>query len=180
MLAREALHAHIGPPIDRIFRLLVPDADDAHVMGLVEAFRERYLQEGYAENVLYEGITGMLRSLGYMRLRCGVCTSKRQDIAERVLEHFAIAHHFALVDGGDVGIDKSDQLARLARDGRLAANAVMVGDRASDLEAAHANGLLAIGVAWGFGSRDELESARPFAIADSPLELNALLQARLF
>jgi phosphoglycolate phosphatase len=35
----------------------------------------------------------------------------------------------------------------------------MVGDRRHDVEGAHANGLEAVGVLWGYGSRAELEAA---------------------
>lgn len=35
----------------------------------------------------------------------------------------------------------------------------MVGDRRHDVEGAHANGLRAVGVLWGSGSRAELEAA---------------------
>ncbi|MBZ5762881.1 HAD hydrolase-like protein [Rhizobium sp. VS19-DR104.2] len=36
---------------------------------------------------------------------------------------------------------------------------VMVGDRRYDIAGAHANGILGIGVLWGYGSQEELESA---------------------
>ena len=55
------------------------------------------------------------------------------------------------------------------------ADAVMIGDRAHDVEGAHQHGIPCIGVTWGFGSRAELEAAGAEYIADTPEELKALL-----
>ncbi len=51
----------------------------------------------------------------------------------------------------------------------------MVGDRRFDVEGAHANGIECIGVTWGFGSREELETAGADRIIDHPGELPVLL-----
>jgi len=47
----------------------------------------------------------------------------------------------------------------------------MIGDRRFDIEAAIANGIPSIGVTWGFGTRDELESAGATLVVDQPSEL---------
>jgi phosphoglycolate phosphatase len=52
-------------------------------------------------------------------------------------------------------------------------DAVVVGDRHYDVEAARACGLRAIGVTWGVGDRDELRGAD--IIVERPAELYALL-----
>jgi phosphoglycolate phosphatase len=51
----------------------------------------------------------------------------------------------------------------------------MIGDRVHDVRAAHANGVRAIGVLWGYGSRDELEAAD--ALVASPAALAPALDA---
>jgi phosphoglycolate phosphatase len=53
----------------------------------------------------------------------------------------------------------------------------MVGDRDHDVEGAHLNGIECIGVTWGFGSVDELESAGAAALAHSPAEVAAAVAA---
>jgi phosphoglycolate phosphatase len=52
------------------------------------------------------------------------------------------------------------------------ATATMIGDRHHDIRAAHANGARAVGVLWGYGSRDELAGAD--ALLNAPAELVAL------
>jgi phosphoglycolate phosphatase len=48
---------------------------------------------------------------------------------------------------------------------------IMIGDRRHDLAGAIANNLEPIGVAWGYGSIEELEAAGASAIAQAPAEL---------
>ena len=55
------------------------------------------------------------------------------------------------------------------------AAAAMIGDRHFDIEGAKANAVRAVGVAWGFGSVDELRDAGADAIADAPAQLPGLL-----
>ena len=51
----------------------------------------------------------------------------------------------------------------------------MVGDRHHDVEAAHANGVMAIGVRWGFGPDGELEAAGADHVVETIDELRDLL-----
>jgi len=44
----------------------------------------------------------------------------------------------------------------------------MIGDREFDVTAAARNGIRAVGVTWGYGSRAELEGAGAAALCDAP------------
>ena len=52
----------------------------------------------------------------------------------------------------------------------------MIGDRKTDILGALENGLIAVGVTWGYGSREELLAAGAANVVDSPQELLQLLQ----
>ena len=170
-LAAGAVSEFIGPPIDVAFARITASNDTTHLAALVVKFRERYGRIGYAENTLYPGIADALASLAHAGARLAVCTSKRVDFAQRILEMFGIRRHFAHVDGGDVGIHKRDQLTGMLRDGRVGPGSIMIGDRAFDVAAAHANGLDSVGVLWGHGSRSELEAAGARRLIESPGQL---------
>ena len=136
-------------------------------------YRARYGDVGYAENVLYAGIPEALEALTSQGVVMGVCTSKKVEFAEKILVHFGLRHHFAFVDGGDVGISKVTQLAGLVAGGLDPATAVMIGDRDADLIAAHASGIASVGVLWGFGGRVELAAAGQ--LLEDPAELVGLV-----
>ena len=67
-------------------------------------------------------------------VRMGVCTSKRVDFAVQILRMFGLLDYFDFVDGGDTGISKSMQLQSLMTAGKVDEHAVMVGDRAIDID----------------------------------------------
>lgn len=135
------------------------------------AYRERYGDVGYAENTLYEGIPQALAALAEAGLPLGLCTSKRRDFALMILALFKLDHHFALVDGGEIGVHKWQQIAALRAAGRVGEESLMVGDRAVDLVAAHRNGLHGAGVLWGHGSREELQAESPRYLLEAPGQL---------
>lgn len=165
----------IGPPLDQGFLSILGAATPAHLVELVAKFRERYGAVGYAENTLYAGIPEALQQLAAANIPLGVCTSKRADFAERILAMFGLRPLFDFVDGGDVGISKAQQLAALRAAGTISAKSIMIGDRAVDVAAARANGLGAVGVLWGHGTRQELLAAQPDRLLTSPSELTTLL-----
>jgi phosphoglycolate phosphatase len=104
----------------------------------------------------------------------GVCTSKRTEFAERILELFGLRQHFNFVNGGDVGVRKGDQLRALLDQGTIGPASATIGDRGVDIEAARANGLGAVGVLWGHGTKAELLRADPDRLLEGPMELAGL------
>jgi phosphoglycolate phosphatase len=158
----------IGPPLDQAFRTLTGASNDNEIEALVRTYRERYSTIGLKENLLYPGVREALEVLNRAGLPMGVCTSKRSDYANRILEMFGIRHFFGFVDGGDIGVEKWQQLQRLGEQGVVDGRSVMIGDRAVDIRAAHRNGLRAGGVLWGFGSREELVGENPAHLFESP------------
>ena len=56
-------------------------------------------------------------------------------------------------------------------------NAIMVGDTAFDVIGAKAHGIPAIGVAWGYGQVQDMQSAGALAIAQTMEELFDLLSS---
>jgi len=169
----ETLSKHIGPSIDRVFAPIA-GGEASLVSELVRKFRERYGEIGYTESLLYDGMAEAIRTLRASGRRLGVCTIKRQDFAVKTLRLFGLEECFAFIHGGDVGMTKSRQLADLAAEGLVTPGSLMIGDRATDLLAAHSNGLSGAGVLWGHGTREELEAERPRHLFEAPSDLCSL------
>lgn len=118
----------IGPPLGVSFSSLTGSSDTVLINSLVAKYRERYSDVGYAENSLYSGIPEVLANLSTNKgLKLGICTSKRANFAERILELFSLRHHFCFVNGGDVGIEKWQQLASLLEQGEINKKSAMIG-----------------------------------------------------
>jgi phosphoglycolate phosphatase len=168
------LAIHVGPPLDQAFRSITGEKSPAAATAFVAKYRERYGEVGYSENVLYPGIPEALAGLDAAGVRLGVCTSKRVDFAEQILEMFGLRSLFGFVSGGEIGIEKWQQVESLLGQGVIDASTYMVGDRGVDLMAAHRNGMPSAGVLWGYGARVELEAERPRYLLSAPGELQVL------
>jgi phosphoglycolate phosphatase len=171
-----AIHKYIGPPIDEIFQNIT--GNKTKCPALVAKYRERYGEIGYTENVLYPGISEVLFKLNAANLPIALCTSKRQDFAERILDMFGLIHYFRFINGGEIGVSKIQQIKSLLLQGQVSESTLMIGDRAVDMIAAHKNGLKAGGVLWGYGSQSELLDEKPLYLFSSPSELIGLIRER--
>jgi phosphoglycolate phosphatase len=176
----DSLAAHIGPPLRRTFAALLDTSDPARVERAMTLFRERYAAVGLFENEVYVGVPEMLDRLSG-EATLFVATGKPAVFAERIIRHFDLARYFRAVYGPDLEgrlDDKARLVAHILDTERLApAAALMLGDRANDVQAARANGVRAIGVLWGYGSRDELMRAGAERLCQTPAEVADGLRA---
>lgn len=151
----------IGPPLRANFVTLL--GGDAEADRAVELYRERFGDVGLFENAVYPDIEAVLAALGKSHPRIFVATSKPHVFAKRIIDHFGLNSYFEHVFGSELDgtrVHKDDLLAYALREtGTDPASALMIGDRSHDVLGAKANGMDAIGVTYGYGSREELMSA---------------------
>jgi phosphoglycolate phosphatase len=170
----EALLTYIGPPLRGTLSTLLGTEDPALIETALAHYRARYDDVGLFENRLYDGVPAMLEDTARLAHAMFVATAKPRHAATRIVTHFGLARHFVSVHGAEPGgrFDaKEDLLGHLLETGVIRAEtSVMVGDRRSDIAAAKAHGLRAIGALWGYGDAAELDGAdllceRPHALA---------------
>jgi phosphoglycolate phosphatase len=173
-----ALQKYIGPPLHAAFRELLTVNTDAEVERAIAAYRERYVAIGMFENAVYSGVLEALKLLKNRGARLFVATSKPQVFAQRILEHFELSHYFVKIYGSELDgqrTDKIDLIAYVLAQSQLQkAQTVMVGDRHHDIVGARTNGVRAVGVLWGYGSRSELSSAGAEALLEAPSDLGTV------
>jgi phosphoglycolate phosphatase len=166
---------YLGPPFIHGFAELLGVQPGAPIVDqLIDAYRERYKTASLTETANY---AGMPEALDQLPQRKGVATSKPKIFAEPLIAALGLAQHFEVIAGPEMdhhGETKTETLAR-ALQALDVTEAIMVGDRRFDVEGAHANGIECIGVTWGFGTREELETAGADRIIDHPGELAVLL-----
>ncbi|CAN5538988.1 HAD family hydrolase [soil metagenome] len=176
---RDTLVPFIGPPLiesfERFFGFSHEQAKDA-----VAAYREYFGETGLYENDLYLGIPQLLAELKGRGIALGVATSKATVYAERIVEHFGIDQYFDIVVGSNLDhtrVAKTEVIAHLRAENAAfqTDRIVMIGDREHDIFGATANDVPAIGVAYGYGSPEELTAAGAIAVAHSVTELGELL-----
>ncbi|EME63294.1 HAD hydrolase-like protein [Rhodococcus sp. GXMU-t2271] len=159
----------LGPPMIDTLRGL--GLDEQQVQRALTAYIERYDERGWAENSVFDGVATMLGRVRDAGSRLAVATSKNQNFAVRILEHFELAGHFDFIGGAsDDGTRraKADVIAHslvsLGVDPVAAADGgtggvVMVGDREHDVTGAARWGIPTVFVEWGYGAADEAADA---------------------
>ena len=95
----EELHFIVGPPLIQSFTKEFGMAQEMAEKA-VAIFRERYATIGLFENSVFPGVVELLQALRKKGKRLAVATSKKEDLAVRILEHFEIAGYFEVI-GGD-------------------------------------------------------------------------------
>lgn len=172
---QEQFKAFIGPPLYVSFREVV-GMDDAQARQAQVYYRERFSAIGWAENEVYTGIPHLLRSLKKNGAKVAIATAKPQVFAERIAKKFGLAPYVDAVigpglDGTHAG--KEEIIARAMR--MIGGVPVMVGDRRYDVEGGRANGMDTIGVAYGYGTEEELRGAGATHVARNVGELADIL-----
>lgn len=153
-----------GPPIDEMTRILFPDRFTQELADSIRMrFAAHYDNDGFPETREYPGVMDEVRRLKAEGRVVAIVTNKRYAGATAMARHFGWDKVFDGVFAGDMEppkVRKPELLARvMARYGALAEDCALVGDTMSDFEAARANGVLSVGVEWGYGRADELAAA---------------------
>ena len=160
----------IGPPLRASFVVMLGGESQADLA--VSYYRERFADVGLYENSVYPDIQDVLATLGQSRRRMFVATSKPRIFAERIIEHFGLTGYFERVFGSELDgtrVHKTDLLAYALEETDVnASRAVMIGDRSHDMIGAKNNGMGAIGVLYGYGSKEELTEAGASHVCATP------------
>lgn len=176
---RSELYKFIGPPLkDSFMKYYGFDEDKAE--EAIAYYREYFRDTGIFENRVYEGVEDMLRGLHANGKRIVLATSKPEEFAIRILEHFGLRKYFTVVAGASMDSSRSKKGDVIAYAISLCESfdkytAVMVGDREHDIIGAKENGLKSIGVLYGYGDEKELKTAGADYIVSSPIEVLSLI-----
>lgn len=173
----DELWTHVGPPLHHTLSTLLKsrNEDTDLVPRLAADYRTVYAPLSIELAQTYPGVPEMLTTLeGAVRM--GVVTSKPMVYAAPILERLGLSSYFEVIEGPDPALEAEPKTATLRRaldhigvsDG---SSAVMVGDRRQDVEAGLECLTTTVGVTWGFGTREELETGGADFVIDSPQQL---------
>ncbi len=181
--SEDDLRKYIGPSLfeewQEDFGFTPEEADHA-----IEVFREYYNIYGWWDNTLYAGVPKMLETLKNAGKRVVLATSKPLDTAKKVLELFGLTAYFDFIGGaGNHQNDQKWQVLNMSLEGvgvdisdpSQLAECILVGDRKYDAEGAAMCHIDSLGVLYGHGTREELESSGFTYIANTVDEVAELL-----
>ena len=177
---RSTLNKFIGPPLDESFPEFY-GFNDEQVREATRVFREYFGRQGWAENIPYPGIDKLLGDLKAAGKKLIIATSKPEEFAVRIMNHFDLAQYMDVIAGASTDNQEGAKKANVIRKALQRAgvedlsSVVMVGDRRHDVAGGHEVGLKVIGVLYGYGDRAEHEAAGADYIVEDIPSLEKLL-----
>lgn len=147
-------------------------------LRLTEDFVAYYSSHYVDATRLYVGVAEMLNELRSRSMLLAILSNKPDSFLRIMIDQMFPAGTFAMVQG------KTDQFPTKPDPASLQyilqelhtspADALYIGDSDVDMYTAHNAGVKAVGVAWGFRDKQELEAAGADYIVVSPLEIPGL------
>lgn len=155
---------------------------EADLTMALPIFKEVYAENTSARSALYPGVReglDFLRGAGYP---LGCVTNKAAQFTRPLLRDMGLLDYFGIVVSGDTLPEKKPHPAPLlhaaAHFGVAPAEALMIGDSVSDVQAARAAGFRIICTSYGYNHGNDIREANPDAVVDSLVDLRNLVAPR--
>jgi phosphoglycolate phosphatase len=181
-LTEEQIGGMVGEGAALLVRRALRAAGRRERAHTLERFLEIYDRRLLNHTRVYDGIEPVIRQ-AHSRARLTVLTNKPTAPTERILAALGLRDAFHEVIGGDGPYprkpDPAGLTAMMTTAGTTAADTLLVGDSAIDLETATRAGVGCCLVSYGFGFRRELreQSAGDVLFAANAAELTHVIEA---
>lgn len=154
-----AVREHVGLPLETMYAAFAPAE---RVADLSATYRRLYPQRFTRHTRPFPGVPETLATLRRRGFRLAVATTKRSDMAARLVAAVGLADALDVVQGTDGFPHKpAPDVVRRALAALDADGVWMVGDTVHDIEAGRAAGLATYAVTWGTHDAARLRAARP-------------------
>lgn len=153
---------------------LTPDHDD--YAALAERVLAHYSANICIDSCLFPGMEDLLQTLESRGIAWGIVTNKHTRFTGPLVRAMQLHSRAACIVSGDTtprAKPAPEPLLYAAREcGVAPANCLYLGDDRRDIAAAHAAGMQAIAVSWGYhGSEDPIDTWGADAIIDHPVKV---------
>ena len=165
----------VGPPLEDSYKVILGFTEEETAKA-VSVYRDYYFNMGgIYDNSVYPDIEKLLSKFKETDKKLVIATSKNLKATDIVIDHFDLRKYFDFVATSNFTgrHTKTDVInyALSQYDGVSYDRILMIGDRNQDINAANEIGLDSVGVLWGYGDREELETAGATYIIEQPMDL---------
>lgn len=177
----EAYRFFVGNGINKLFERALPETErtEENILKIRSQFVPYYDTHNADLSRPYPGIPELLRTLQQKGIKIAVASNKYQAATRKLIAHYFPEINFIEVLGQREGIpakpDPSIVNEIKIKAGVDEKEILYAGDSNVDMQTARNAGVTAVGVAWGFRPRTELEALHPAYIIEKAEELLSLL-----
>ena len=178
----DAYRYFVGEGVEKLVRRALPDdaASDTFVLQCIDAMQAEYAVRWADKTVTYDGIPGLLDALTSRGLPMAVLSNKPDEFTRLAVAELLKPWSFEPVCGARPELPKKPDptgARSIAADLEIVPERCLyLGDTRTDMETAIGAGMFAVGAAWGFRPRAELEAAGAQAIVEEPHGVLGLLE----
>jgi len=179
---REQFAERIGARAVDLFTGLPGMDQPLRLDQILERYWTHLAEEGVVKYRIYDGVLLLLARLKRQGHQLYAISVQPARYARQVLHQFDLLLVFDDVFGGPAQapwLAKGEVVAQLGTQGILHPGGYLVGDRAEDLSIAQANGLIPLGVTYGFARPGELQATGVRDLFDSVADLDVWFQQHL-
>ena len=166
----------IGKHFQDIFKEFNIDIPD--LKKFIQVYKDSYF-DFIDKSSLYNGVEDLLGYLTLKKIKAALLTTKSQDQADRIIDHFNLREYFDNVSGRKNGIPvkpSAEPLLLICDDlGIAAENVLMVGDTEMDIQCGKNAGAKTCGVTYGYRNLGVIKNEKPDYIIDSLIELKEII-----
>lgn len=165
-----------------ICRAMPEGTSDAEIDAALEDFKAYYAAHIHDCTVPYDGIPQLLTALRKRGLKVAVLSNKIDSASQELIEYF-FPGKADVVFGEHVGVPRkpdptSCRMVMQQLDVQQE-QVLYVGDSGTDMQTAKNAGLYAVGVTWGFRSREVLTENGADVLVDSPEQILQIIDSKL-
>lgn len=176
--------ALVGMSLEQVLpRLAGPDAPVAQMVAAYQRVLPQIRADAAFAEVPFDGAAELLSVLSEQEgVRLGIATGHVSHMIAPALERFGWQGHFCTVQTADKAPSKPHPgmlHQALSEANVAAADAIMVGDTAFDIEMACAAGVRGVAVSWGYHRPDRLRDAGALRVVGEMKELRDYLLGSL-
>ncbi len=175
-LPEEEFYTKIGHHFEDIFaefEIVVDDFEE--FIGIYKKIYFDYIDS----SILYPGVEEVIDELKAREHKIALLTTKGQEQADKIIDHFNLGHNFDYIMGRRPGIPHKpapDMLLKICEELHSdLVNTLMVGDTELDIECGKNAGAKTCGVTYGYRSKEQVKKLNPDFVIDELQQILTVL-----
>lgn len=176
----EEVRCFVGNGVRNLMRRALPAGTaDADIDAALADFKQYYAAHIRDTTIPYDGIPELLTALCKRGIKVGVLSNKMDSATQELIQHFFPGKVDVIFgEHKDIPRKPDPTSCRLVMQqlGVKPEEVLYVGDSGTDMQTAKNAGLTAVGVTWGFRSREDLLQNGADYLVAAPVEIFRLLE----
>ena len=153
-------------------KIIVPDFEK-----FITIYKDQYFNF-ISSSILYPGVEDTLKQLNETKIQISLLTTKGQDQADKIIDHFDLRASFNYVMGRRDGLahkPSPEPLLYICKElDAHPSETLMVGDTELDIQCGKNASSKTCGVLYGYRTKDQLEKENPDFIISNLVELSRM------